>query len=161
MHTSHCSLVRTRQTNARRLCWQLSRRIYRQWSRLHCLCAIYTCRCAPFHLPSSDWHPAMVVREFSPHSGYWSLPVDDVRCYQHYQQRAGHTAHARMYGNYVRESLSQQFLQFVDIAARNGDGIVSVKHHELHGARIRGDLFNLTKIDHEGTMATHYHGISL
>ena len=58
-------------------------------------------------------------------------------------------------------SLSQQLLQFADIAARNGDGIVAVTYHELHGAGIGGYLFHLTKINHEGTMTTDYHGIVL
>ena len=58
-------------------------------------------------------------------------------------------------------NLSQKFLQFIDIAAWNGDGIMAMAHHELHGTRIRGDLFHLTEIDHEGTMTTNYHGISL
>ena len=57
--------------------------------------------------------------------------------------------------------LSQEFLQFIDIAARNGDGILTVSHHELHGARIRGYLFHLTEINHKGTMAADYHGIGL
>ena len=56
---------------------------------------------------------------------------------------------------------SQQFLEFIDVAARNGDGIVAVTHHELHGARIRGDLFYLAEVDHESTMATYNRGINL
>ena len=58
-------------------------------------------------------------------------------------------------------SLSQEFFQFVDIAARNGNGIVTVTHHELHGTGIGGYLFRLTEIDHKGTMTTDYHRISL
>ena len=52
-------------------------------------------------------------------------------------------------------------LQFTDIAAGDGDGIVGVTHQELHGAGIGGDLLHLTEIDHEGAVATDYHGIGL
>ena len=59
------------------------------------------------------------------------------------------------------ENLSQEFLQFVDIAARYGNGIVAVAHYELHGTGIGGDMFHLSEIDHKGTMTTDYHRISL
>ena len=51
------------------------------------------CRCASFHLQSPDWLPALVGRELSPHSSYWSFPADDAGHHQHYQQRAGYPAH--------------------------------------------------------------------
>ena len=59
------------------------------------------------------------------------------------------------------QSCSDEFLQFIDIAARDGNGIMAMAHHELHGTGIRGDLFHLTEIDHKGTMTTDYHRISL
>ena len=38
--------------------------------------------------------------------------------------------------------LSQQFFQFADVTARDGDGVVVVAHNELHGARIGGYLIH-------------------
>ena len=63
------------------------------------------------------------------------------------------TARAASSSRMVRKSsgtsegeLSQQLLQFIDIAARDGNGIVAVTHHELHGTGIGGDLLSVNEL---------------
>ena len=70
---------------------------------------------------------------------------------------------ARFFARIIRArvELPQQFLQFGDIAARYGDGIVAVTHDELHGVGTGRDLLHLAEIDEEGAMAAHYHGVGL
>lgn len=53
------------------------------------------------------------------------------------------------------------FLDLLHIAAGYGDGVVAVLHDELHGARLRNNMFHLAEVDNESSMTAYYHEIGM